>query len=144
MRLGTPCVITICYTLKRGSELGLGEVEFLLNKGWLKEFKEMYPNFARLNLKIVWVRPEEALKMFNHPFSGGTPVKTGGIREDSVKRITEGLKGGAEFPPLLHFHVPEGYKSRGGKIYHWVNEGRNRAFVSWKFGVKRIPVLIDA
>ena len=62
MRLGTPCVITICYTLKRGSELGLGEVEFLLNKGWLKEFKETYPNFARLNLKIVWVRPEEALR----------------------------------------------------------------------------------
>lgn len=122
----------------------MGGVEFLLDEDWLKGWKERSPNFAHLDLKIVWVSPEEALKMFNHPFEGRTPIETGGIRETSVRNITEGLKGGAELPPLLHFHVPEGYKSKGGKIYYMVNEGRNRAFVSFKLGVKKVPILIDA
>lgn len=120
------------------------KMEFLLNENWLEEWKKTYPNFAHLNLKIVWISPEEALKMFDHPFEGRTPIRTGGIREASVRSITDGLKEGAKFPPLLHFHVPEGYKSSGGKIYYWMNEGRNRAFVSWTFGIEKVPILVNA
>lgn len=123
-------------------------MEYLLDEGWLdrakKRMEKRMPNFTRCKLKTIWVSPEKALKFFNHSFKGGAPVKNAGIRDVSVKNITEGLNQGVKLPPLLHFTVPGGYVTPGGKRYPNVNEGRNRAFVSWHLGIEKIPVVVDA
>lgn len=123
-------------------------MEYLLDEGWFDRHKnrmeERMPNFKHCKLKTIWVPPEKALKFFGHVFSGGTPVKNAGIRDVSVKNITEGLKQGVKLPPLLHFTVPGGYVTPGGKRQPMVNEGRNRAFVSWHLGIEKIPVVVDA
>ena len=119
------------------------KLEYLLDENWTERWKEQNPGLVRLPLKIIWVSPEEALKFFAHPFENGIPVKNQGIRETSVKMITEGLKKGVKLPPLLHFPVPGGYKTAGGNTYFMVNEGRNRSFVSWKLGIKKVPVLVQ-
>ena len=122
-------------------------MEYLLNEKWFDKWaertKKRIPNFSLCKLKIVWVSPEQALKFFDHRFEDGVPVKNEGIRDASVKDITEGLEQGVKLPPLLHFTVPGGYFTLKGKHYLTVNEGRNRAFVSWHMGIEKIPVVVD-
>jgi len=76
------------------------------------------------NPKLVWIPPAEFLRRIGH-------TEFHRLREESVKSIEEGLKQGNKFPPLIHIanrHV----------------EGRNRAAVAQKLGIKLVPVLVKS
>lgn len=114
---------------------------FVLNKEFMEGMKrrtETYYN-RKIKFELIFMNPLTYLRMIGWPPEehGGTPYQVGSWYPSEKNRdnIIEALKKGIPLPPVI-FYIGEYVK--GGMH----GDGKNRAYWSWKLGIKEIPVMI--
>ena len=104
-------------------------MEYMLNR------KSSLFKYKPYSQKLVWMRPDEFLELVPPQVPGFSRYDERVYDKGSLESIERGFREGSEFDPLfLDVDIDT------CRIIN--HEGRHRAFVAYKLGIEKVPVII--